>query len=145
MSNRIVVVDDEPHIVRAISLKFMRAGFEVHGAPDGETGLDLLQRNPAALLITDYTMPGMNGAELVRQVRANAALAHLPVIMLTARGFELEEDSNIAEELGIAAVVMKPFSPRELVIKVCEVLGVGAAPRTSRYGSETELPVFVAK
>ena len=85
MTHRIIVCDDEPHIVRAISLKFTRAGFEVHGAPDAETGLELLRRVPPALLITDYTMPGMNGAELVRCVRADATLAHLPVIMLTAR------------------------------------------------------------
>ena len=140
MSHRIIVCDDEPHIVRAISLKFTRAGFEVHGAPDAESGLELLHRAPPALLITDYTMPGMNGAEFVRCVRADATLADLPVIMLTARGIELEEDSDIAAELGLAAVFLKPFSPRELVIKVCEILGYGPAPRVSRYGSETELP-----
>ena len=142
MSHRIIVCDDEPHIVRAISLKFTRAGFEVHGAPDAETGLELLHRAPPALLITDYTMPGMNGAELVRCVRADATLAELPVIMLTARGIELEEDTNIAAELGLAAVFLKPFSPRELVMKVCEILGYGPAPRMSRYGSETEIPSF---
>ena len=142
MSHRIIVCDDEPHIVRAISLKFTRAGFEVHGAPDAETGLELMRRDPPALLITDYTMPGMNGAELVRCVRADPTLAHLPVIMLTARGIELEEDSNIAAELGLAAIFLKPFSPRELVMKVCEILGYGPAPRVSRYGSETEFPAF---
>ena len=142
MAHRIIVCDDEPHIVRAIALKFTRAGFEVHGAPDGETGLELLHRAPPALLITDYTMPGMNGAELVRRVRADATLADLPVIMLTARGFELEEDSKMEAELGLAAVVMKPFSPRELVTKVCEILGSGPAPRMSRYGSETEISVL---
>ena len=142
MSHRIIVCDDEPHIVRAISLKFTRAGFEVHGAPDAETGLELLRRDPPALLITDYTMPGMNGAELVRCVRADATLANLPVIMLTARGIELEEDSDIAAELGLAAIYLKPFSPRELVMKACEILGYGPTPRVSRYGSETELSSF---
>jgi DNA-binding response OmpR family regulator len=142
MSHRIIVCDDEPHIVRAISLKFTRAGFEVHGAPDAEAGLELLHRAPPALLITDYTMPGMNGAELVRRVRADATLADLPVIMLTARGFELDEDTDIEAELGLAAVVMKPFSPRELVAKVCEILGFGPAPHVSRYASEAEIPAF---
>ena len=142
MPHRIIVVDDEPHIVRAISLKFTRAGFEVHGAPDAEAGLELLHRVPASLLITDFTMPGMNGAELVRRVRADAKLADLPVIMLTARGFELDEDTNIEAELRLAAAIMKPFSPRELVVKVCELLGYGPTPRLSRFGSETELPAF---
>ena len=72
MSHRIIVCDDEPHIVRAISLKFTRAGFDVHGAPDAETAWELLRREPSAMLITDYTMPGMNGADLVRRVRADA-------------------------------------------------------------------------
>ena len=142
MPHRIIVCDDEAHIVRAISLKFTRAGFEVHGAPDGETGWELLHRAPPALLITDYTMPGMSGADLVRRVRADAALADLPVILLTARGFELEEDSNIEAELGLAAVIMKPFSPRELVMKVFEILGCGPVPRMSRYASETEVTQY---
>lgn len=142
MSNTIIVCDDEPHIVRAISLKFTRAGFEVHGAPDAETAWELLHRTTPAFLITDYTLPGINGAELVRRVRADATLAHLPVIMLTARGFEFAEDLHIETELQLASVLMKPFSPRELVIKVCEVLGYGPAPRMSRYGSETEASVF---
>lgn len=142
MSHRIIVCDDEPHIVRAISLKFTRAGFEVHGAPDAETGWELLHRSPPAVLITDYTMPGMNGADLVRRVRADRTLADLPVIMLTARGFELNDQNDVATELGLAALVTKPFSPRELVMKVCEILGIGTAPRTSTYGSECELSAF---
>ena len=141
MSHRIIVCDDEPHIVRAISLKFTRAGFDVHGAPDAETGWELLKREPTALLITDYTMPGMNGADLVRRVRADAALADLPVIMLTARGFELDEEEDIEHELRLSAVVMKPFSPRELVMRVYDILRLGSTPHTSRFGSESELAI----
>ncbi len=139
MPQRIIVCDDEPHIVRAISLKFTRAGFEVHGAPDAEAGWELLHRAPPSLLITDYTMPGMTGADLVRRIRADEKLADLPVIMLTARGFELTEDSEVMSELRLAAMATKPFSPRELVVKVCEILGCGSVPRTSAYGSECEM------
>ncbi len=141
MTHRIIVCDDEPHIVRAISLKFTRAGFDVHGAPDAETGWELLKRAPTSLLITDYTMPGMNGADLVRRVRADEALADLPVIMLTARGFELDEEVNIEHELRLSAVVMKPFSPRELVMRVYDILRLNSTPRMSRYGTESELAV----
>ena len=141
MSHRIIVCDDEPHIVRAISLKFTRAGFDVHGAPDAETGWELLRREPPALLITDYTMPGMNGADLVRRIRADAALADLPVIMLTARGFELDDEEDIETELRLSAVIMKPFSPRELVMRVYEILRLSTTPHMSRYGSECELAV----
>jgi DNA-binding response OmpR family regulator len=121
MSQRIVVCDDEPHIVRAISLKFARAGFDVQGASDAEACLELLRKNTPTLLITDYTMPGMNGAQMVRRIRANEAMADLPVIMLTARGFELAEQTG---ELD---------GPRELVVKVYEILGYEIEPATSAF------------
>lgn len=133
MIPRIVVCDDEPHIVRAISLKFARAGFDVHGAVDAESCFELLLKHPPALLITDYTMPGQNGADLVRRIRAHAPLEDLPVIMLTARGFELQEKNVEIEDLHLSAMVTKPFSPRELVVKVYEILGYDAEPSTAAY------------
>lgn len=133
MTLRIQVCDDEPHIVRAISLKFARAGFDVQGASDAESCWELLQRHRPALLITDYTMPGMNGADLVRRIRQDGVLADLPVIMLTARGFELMEQSDEVAQLNLSAMVVKPFSPRELVMKVYEILGFEAEPSTSAY------------
>ena len=133
MSARIIVCDDEPHIVRAISLKFARAGFEVQAAADAETCWELLRRHPPALLITDYTMPGQNGAQLVRRIRADEVLADLPVILLTARGFELVEQTGELDGLNLAAMVTKPFSPRELVVKVYEILGYEAEPSTAAF------------
>jgi two-component system alkaline phosphatase synthesis response regulator PhoP len=133
MSPRIIVCDDEPHIVRAISLKFARAGFDVQGASDAESCWELLHRHTPALLITDYTMPGMNGAQLVRRIRDDATLADLPVILLTARGFELAEQTGELVGLGLSAMINKPFSPRELVVKVYEILGYEAEPSTAAY------------
>ena len=133
MSLKILVCDDEPHIVRAISLKFSRAGFDVQTASDAESCWDLLQRQTPALLITDYTMPGMNGADLVRKIRQDPSLADLPVIMLTARGFELMAESEEVSRLNLAAMLVKPFSPRELVLKVHEILELDAEPSTSAY------------
>jgi DNA-binding response OmpR family regulator len=133
MSPRIIVCDDEPHIVRAISLKFARAGFDVLAAADAEACWELLRKHPPALLITDYTMPGLSGAQLVRRIRGDEKLADLPVIMLTARGFELGEQSDELEGLDLSAMVTKPFSPRELVVKVYEILGYEAEPSTAAY------------
>lgn len=133
MSDRILVCDDEPHIVRAISLKFARAGFDVQGASDAESCWELLHKHRPALLITDYTMPGQNGAELVRRIRGDETLADLPVIMLTARGFELAEQSGELDGLNLSAMVTKPFSPRELVVKVYEILGYEIEPSTSAF------------
>ena len=133
MSPRIIVCDDEPHILRAVSLKFSRAGFDVQGVPDAEACWELLQKHPPALLITDYTMPGENGAQLVARIRAHETLADLPVILLTARGLELGEQAAELEALNLCAIVAKPFSPRELVVKVYEILGYDAEPSTSAY------------
>lgn len=133
MSQCIIVCDDEPHIVRAISLKFARAGFDVHGAADAEACWELMRRYPPALLITDYTMPGLNGAQLVRRIRADEAFAELPVIMLTARGFELAEETGELDGLNLSAMVSKPFSPRELVVKVYAILGYESEPTTAAF------------
>lgn len=133
MSHPIIVCDDEPHIVRAISLKFARAGFDVHGAADAEACWELLKKISPAALITDYTMPGLNGAQLVQRIRATERLADLPVIMLTARGFELADQLGEIEGLNLSAIVTKPFSPRELVGKVYEILGYEAEPSTATY------------
>ncbi len=133
MSARIIVCDDEPHIVRAISLKFARAGFEVQAASSAEDCWELLLRHPPALLITDYTMPGQNGAQLVRRIRDNETLADLPVILLTARGFELVEQTGELNGLNLSAMITKPFSPRELVVKVYEILGYEAEPSTAAF------------
>lgn len=133
MPQHIIVCDDEPHIVRAISLKFARAGFEVQSASDAESCWELLHRHPPALLITDYTMPGQNGAELVKRIRSDEVLADLPVILLTARGFELAEQTGELVGLNLSAMVTKPFSPRELVVKVYEILGYEAEPATAAF------------
>ena len=139
MSHRVIVCDDEPHIVRAISLKFSRAGFDVHGAPDAESAWQLLHQSPPAILITDFDLPGMTGADLVRMVRNDAALCDLPVIMLTARSFDLADSFDADGELDLSAVINKPFSPRELVLKVWEILGSGPAPRLAAYASECDI------
>lgn len=133
MTQRIIVCDDEPHIVRAISLKFARAGFDVHGAADAETCWEMIRKHPPALLITDYTMPGESGADLVRRIRADETLADLPVIMLTARGYEISEQSGELDDLRLSAMMNKPFSPRELVTKVYEILGYDVEPVTATY------------
>ena len=92
-----------------------------------------MRRHHPALLITDYTMPGMNGAQLVRRIRSEEGLSEIPVIMLTARGFELAEETGELEHLNLAAMVSKPFSPRELVVMVSEILGYETEPSTAAF------------
>ena len=123
MSTRIVVCDDEAHITRAISMKLTKGGFAVETAADGQAAWEAIQRETPAMLITDYQMPRMDGLSLCRQVRAETTTSHLPIILLTAKGFELDED-QLKAELGLSEIATKPFSPRELLKSVQNTLGI---------------------
>ena len=122
---RILVVDDEAHIVQVVALKFRNAGLEVETAGDGDEALAMLERAhaegaPFQLVVTDLQMPAMSGIELARAMAARPALACIPVLMLTARGHLLRDGE--ADSSNIARVVHKPFSPRGLLAEVLELL-----------------------
>ncbi len=120
MSKRILVADDEAHILHVVSMKLKNAGFEVLTAVDGEEALETCIAEKPDLLITDYQMPIMTGVELCKQMRQHPQTKGIPAIMLTARGFDIEPNEMI--EAGIAAVLAKPFSPREILEKVTDLL-----------------------
>ena len=126
MTCRILVCDDEPHIVLAVSLKFRKAGFEVSTASDGQAAWETVQREHPQAIISDLQMPKMDGLDLVRKMRSEPGFENIPVILLPAKGFELDE-AELIEELGIHAVVCKPFSPRDLLARVQSLLGVTVA------------------
>jgi DNA-binding response OmpR family regulator len=113
----VLVVDDEP-IVREIVVSYLRQeGFRTLEAGDGDTARRLLQEEPPGLVVLDVMLPGTDGLELCRWIRARS---DLPVIMLTARGDEV--DRIIGLELGADDYVTKPFSPRELAARVRTVV-----------------------
>jgi two-component system alkaline phosphatase synthesis response regulator PhoP len=118
MQQTILVADDESHILNVVSLKLRNAGFNVLTASDGQEALDIALQDRPDLLITDYHMPLLSGLEVCQRLRqANAAI---PAIMLTARGYNLEP-SDMTQS-GILRLVSKPFSPRQLLATVQEVL-----------------------
>ena len=121
MTHKLLLCDDELHILRAAEFKFKRAGFEVRCAGDGQEGWELIQEEMPDLVLTDYQMPRLDGIELVQRIRGTPKTAHLPVIMLTAKGFELK-DEHLRDELNIAKILAKPFSPRELLAHVSQLL-----------------------
>jgi two-component system, OmpR family, alkaline phosphatase synthesis response regulator PhoP len=122
MSKRILVVDDEDHIRAVVSLKLRNAGFEVLTAVDGEEAAELCRSERPDLIITDFQMPILTGMELCRQLRQDPQTRSIPAILLTARGFDLEPEEMA--EAGIAVVLAKPFSPRELLERVNALLNV---------------------
>jgi len=113
VGKKILVADDETHILHVVSMKLLNAGYEVITAMDGEEARDLCLAELPDLLITDYQMPYMTGLELCKQLHADEQTRAIPALMLTARGFDIEPGEMAAA--GISAVLAKPFSPRELL------------------------------
>ena len=114
MSNKkALVVDDEIHIVQVVAIKLRNNGFDVTTAENGAVALDIAKQEKPDIIVTDFQMPVMTGLELVENLRKDPETENIPVIMLTARGFAIEEDKR--NELKISACLSKPFSPREVL------------------------------
>jgi two-component system alkaline phosphatase synthesis response regulator PhoP len=117
----ILVVDDEPQIVELVQDYLKQVGFRVVTARDGQTALTVARHERPDLIVLDLMLPGgMDGLDVCRTVRQDAALGNVPIIMLTARSEET--DRLIGLELGADDYVTKPFSPREVVARVRAVL-----------------------
>lgn len=123
-SMKILVADDETHILHVVSLKLRNAGFVVVTAHDGQEALELAIQERPDLLITDYHMPQLSGLELCQKLKHDPLTRSIKAIMLTARGYHLEPHDT--EESGILRMISKPFSPRQLLTTVNEVLGIAA-------------------
>ena len=130
MPKRVLLCDDEIHILRAAEFKLKRAGYDVQIAGDGQEAWELIEAQVPDMLITDCQMPRLDGFGLVQRVRENPETADLPVLMLTAKGFELSSD-ELAEKWNVIGVLAKPFSPRELLQTVDGILGGATAPAPS--------------
>lgn len=117
MTPCVLLVDDELHILKAAEFKLKKQGWEVLSAGDGEEAWQQILARKPDLMVTDYQMPRLSGLELIARLRSTPEYARLPVILLTARGFE-RPVQDAAESLGVLEVVAKPFSPRELFKRV---------------------------
>jgi len=120
-SFKVLVCDDEPHIVHVVSTKLKNNGFDVVTAGDGEEAFATAKSDAPDLVITDYQMPYLSGLELCARLRGDPDTCDIPVIMLTARGFSLSDEST--QETNIQKVLPKPFSPREVLACAQAILG----------------------
>jgi DNA-binding response OmpR family regulator len=139
VSERILLVDDDPRLAEMVSEYLGEAGFRVTIAPDGRTGLERLSRAPYEALVLDLMLPDMDGLEVCRQVRASAAsTSEIPILMLTARGDAM--DRVVGLELGADDYLPKPFEPRELLARLRALLrrrrrgGADSAADVLRFG-----------
>jgi DNA-binding response OmpR family regulator len=110
---KILLVDDEPEFVSMLKMRLEANGYEVVTSCDGKSGLEAVQTENPNLLILDVMMPGMDGFQVLRQIRRAEKTRYLPVIMLTAKG----ESKSIfrSQELGVTDYLIKPFEPSELL------------------------------
>lgn len=120
MSQKILVADDEPNIVISLEYLLKREGYTVLIARDGQEALESIAREPPDLVLLDVMMPKKTGFEVCQQVRASDAAAAIKILMLTAKGRDTDVAKGLA--LGADAYITKPFSTRELVQKVAELL-----------------------
>ncbi|MDJ0934388.1 MAG: response regulator [Kiloniellales bacterium] len=116
MSHSVLVVDDEPNIVMSLEFLMEQAGFEVRVAADGEAALKAMQDKVPDLVLLDVMMPKRDGYDLCQMIRAKPEWKDVRIIMLTAKGREVEREKGMA--LGADDYVTKPFSTRELVERV---------------------------
>ena len=119
-SKRVLVVDDEIHIVHVVAIKLRNNGFEVMTASNGAEAFELACGDKPDIIVTDCQMPVMTGLELVTKLRQTSETTDIPVIMLTARSFAIEDEQK--QQLGISDCLSKPFSPRELLRSIEDVL-----------------------
>ncbi len=123
MAKKILVVDDEPFIVRSLTFVLKKQGYKTITATDGEEALAKIQEEKPDLVFLDVMMPKKTGFEVCQEVRANPEMGDLYIIMLTARGQEADRERGL--RLGVNEFMTKPFSPSKIIERVKAVLGGG--------------------
>ena len=120
MTHKVLIVDDEPNIVMSLEFLLRKEGFQIDSAGDGDMALDKVRSFAPDLVLLDVMMPKKSGFEVCEILRADASLANLRIIMLTAKGRDTEQAKGLA--LGADAYLLKPFSTKDLVAKIREIL-----------------------
>jgi len=130
VKSKILVVDDEPEAVELVEFNLKGAGYEVSTAGDGAEALNKARRIQPNLVILDVMMPEIDGMEVCKLLRRDPATSTIPIIMLTAKASEV--DRVLGLELGADDYVVKPFSPRELMLRVKKILERGKPAETAK-------------
>jgi two-component system phosphate regulon response regulator PhoB len=138
---RILVAEDEPDMLQLIKMNLQGAGYRVTEAEDGPTALAAAREERPALIVLDLMLPGMSGLEVCRALKREPATASLPIIILTARAEEV--DRIVGFELGADDYLTKPFSPRELVLRIQSILRRSKPAAAASAPEEDELKLGV--
>jgi len=122
---KILVVDDEPDILKVTSIRLKKLGYNVLTAVDGKEALDTIRSENPDLVLLDLVMPFMNGVEVCEQIKNDKTLKHIPIILFTASGNGVLTAEKI-KKIGADDYIIKPFEPEELMGKVEGILAQGA-------------------
>ena len=117
---KVLVVDDEIHIVHVVAIKLRNNGYEPITAGNGQEAYDLACRENPDIIIADYMMPVMTGLELLEKLRENETTRNIPFILLTARNFAIDDVNQ--QRLNVSQCITKPFSPKELLRNIEDIL-----------------------
>jgi two-component system phosphate regulon response regulator PhoB len=117
---KILIVEDDPDILELLHYNLEKAGYETFRAENGEQALLLAKKHPLDLVLLDILMPGLNGLEVCRRMKRDPVLQHIPIMMVTAKGEEM--DRVVGLELGADDYVVKPFSIREIILRIQKLL-----------------------
>ncbi len=117
---KVLVVDDEIHIVYVAAIKLRNNGYEVVTATNGAEAFELACAEKPDIIVTDFQMPAMTGLEFVKKIRQNEETKDIPVILLTARNFAISKEQE--QDLQISGCISKPFSPKELLENIEDIL-----------------------
>ena len=117
---KVLVVDDEIHIVYVVAIKLRNNGYEVVTAANGAEAFELACAEKPDIIVTDFQMPAMTGLEFVEKIRQNEETKDIPVILLTARNFAISKEQE--QDLQISGCISKPFSPKELLENIEDIL-----------------------
>lgn len=120
---KVLVVDDEVHIVHVVAIKLRNNGYEAIVAGNGAEAYELATREKPDIIIADYMMPVMSGLELIEKLRATEKTKDIPIILLTARNFAINDEKQ--QQLRISQCITKPFSPKELLRIIEDVIYQG--------------------
>jgi two-component system phosphate regulon response regulator PhoB len=129
----ILVVDDEIDILTLVEYNLLKEGYHVHTAETGEKGLQLATREIPDLVVLDLMLPGIDGMEVCRRIKSNEATNSIPIIMLTAKGEDVDIVSGL--EVGADDYLTKPFSPKVLIARIRSLIRRNAANETSTPGT----------
>lgn len=121
MAKTILLVDDEPNIVLSLEFLMKRAGYEVHTASDGDAAIASIKAHPPDLILLDINMARHDGFEVCQTIRANPKWKGIRIVMLTAKGRDVEREKGMA--MGADDYITKPFSTQEVVAKVQALIG----------------------